>query len=290
MIEIVNLTKTLGGKLVLNNLNLTIDDGEIFGLVGINGAGKSTLLRILSTVYDVDSGEVLFDGNVNFDNVSIKKEVFFLPDDPFFPNSYSINDLVNFYKTFYSVDEVFFNNMIDEFNLNRNSNIISFSKGMKRQLFVSLCLSLDIKYLFLDEAFDGLDPLSKLIFKKRLKERTQNKNMTIIISSHSLKELESLCSSYGLLQDGQISKKQRNEEGNNYHKFQLVFNDEKEESFFNDIDVVLFEKEKRVINIVVKGDKKEILEKINNLSPLIVDDVSLDFEETFIIDNKEAIK
>ena len=81
MIEIKNVSKSFGTKQVLNNLNLTIKDNSIFGLIGINGAGKSTLLRLLSNIFDVDNGEILYDKK-DFKDLNVKKDIFMLSDNP----------------------------------------------------------------------------------------------------------------------------------------------------------------------------------------------------------------
>lgn len=169
MIEIHNLSKGFDKQNVLKNLSLTIKDGTIFGLVGINGAGKSTLLRLMSGIYKADNGVITYDGNNVYDNPNVKKDIFFLPDDPFYAMNTKGKDLLELYKTLYDVDEGIFYKYISQFNLSDNKPINNFSKGMKRQLFIALALSVKPKYLFLDEAFDGLDPLARLSFKKLLK-------------------------------------------------------------------------------------------------------------------------
>jgi ABC-2 type transport system ATP-binding protein len=205
MIEVINLGKRFDKKWVLNDLSLTINDGSIFGLVGINGAGKSTFLRLLSGVYKADGGSIDFDGKCVFDSTEVKKEIFFLPDDPFYSTNTKGNDLLELYRTMYTVDDVTFHKYMNLFNLNAKAPINNFSKGMRRQLFIALALSVKPKYLFLDEAFDGLDPLARLTFKRAIIELCEETNCTVIISSHSLRELEDICDSFGLLDHGHIT-------------------------------------------------------------------------------------
>ena len=206
MIEIKNLTKSYEDKKeVLKEVNLTISDGTVFGLVGINGAGKSTLLRLISGVLRGEGGQVCVDGEDVYENEKAKRQMFFLPDDPFYTFNVSANALAQMYQAAYDFDEKVFATYLDKFKLNAKAPIRNFSKGMKRQVFVALALAIAPKYLLLDEAFDGLDPLARMVFKKGLVELVEEKGTTVIISSHSLRELEDVCDSYGILDHGDIT-------------------------------------------------------------------------------------
>ena len=291
MIEIKGLTKSFGNKIVLNDLNLTIPSHTIFGLVGINGAGKSTLLRILSNAYDKTSGEVLIDGKPVSD-VESKKNIFFLPDEPYSARSETVNSLLDFYKIMYDFEKETFIKYVKLFKLDEaigtnylNANISKFSKGMKRQLLICIALAIAPKYLFLDEAFDGLDPLARLTFKKIILERMEETEMTVIISSHSLRELEDLCDLYGLLDGGVIDNTGGIEQSKeSYQKYQLAFEDEKSKEYFENLNIVSYNRLGRIVKIIVKGDPEENYQKIVALKPLVLDKLPIDFEELFIIE------
>lgn len=285
MIKINNLSKTFTKKTVLRNLNLEIKDGSIFGLIGINGAGKSTLLRLLSGVLKADSGEILFDGINIFDNVNVKKDIFFLPDEPYYSSNSTAKNIVDFYSTFYDLNKLKFYDIISKFKLDINHTIKNYSKGMKRQLFIAIAFAIAPKYLFLDEAFDGLDPLARLIFKRELNELIAEKKITVIISSHSLRELEDICDSYGLLDGGNISYTGFIEDHKSiYHKYQLAFINELERKDFVDINIVSFNRIGRIIKLIAKGEEAEIDERLKKYNPLIIDKINIDFEELFIIE------
>ena len=285
MIKISNLCKSFDTKKVLKNLNIEIKDGEIFGLVGINGAGKSTLLRTLSGIYKPDSGFVTIDGETIFENPNIKKDIFFLCDDPYFPPNSTANSILSFYKSFYQIDNLKFYDIINKFNLDISRTINNYSKGMKRQLFIALALAICPKYLFLDEAFDGLDPLARLIFKRTLNDILSEKQITVIISSHSLRELEDICDSYGLLDNGVITNTGSIEDRKTlYHKFQLAFTLELDINHFKGLEIVSFNRIGRIIKMIVKGNEEECIEKIKQFNPLIIDKINIDFEELFIIE------
>ena len=292
MIENKNLSKSFGKKLVLNNLNLTIKDNSIFGLIGINGAGKSTLLRILANVYDPDNGIVLYDGNDRSD-LEIRKDIFLLADNPHSEICKNIQTLLEFYSAFYTIDKDKFYKYLSEFKfdndvLNTKININKFSKGMQRQVYLCLALAIAPKYLFLDEAFDGLDPLARLTFKKIILELMETTNMTIIISSHSLRELEDICDCYGLLDGGVIESSGDIESSlNQYHKYQIAFSDNFDESSLNHLNIVSYEKVGRVIQIVCIGEEEQINNSLLALNPIIMDKLSIDFEELFILKVKK---
>ena len=105
MIEIKNLCKSFSDKDVLKDINITIKDGSILGLVGINGAGKSTLLRLISGIYKADSGIILVDNEPSYENEAVKEKFFFLPDEPFYGVNTTPLSLIALYQTFYKFDK-----------------------------------------------------------------------------------------------------------------------------------------------------------------------------------------
>jgi len=284
MIEIIGLKKSFKDKEVLNNINLKIEDGKVFGLVGINGAGKSTLLRLLCGVYKADNGSILINGEEVYENEKVKKDIFFLPDEPYYSNNTTPLSLKDIYKVFYNLDEEKYLQYIDLFKLPLKKSMNKFSKGMKRQVFISLALAIKPKYLLLDEAFDGLDPLARLTFKRALIDLIDECNSTVIISSHSLRELEDICDSYGLLDNKNISSNGSIDEAlTSVHKYQIAFNEEMDQEDF-DIEFKTFTKDGRIIKVVVKEDYDEFSKLISKYNPLLIDEIPIDFEELFIIE------
>ena len=281
MIEIKNLSKSYGKTSVLEKVNLTVSEGSVFGLVGINGAGKSTLLRLISGVLKPDEGEILVDGEPVYENEKAKGKMIFLPDDPYYTPNINGKGLAELYKTFYAFDEETYACYLDKFKLSEKVPIRNFSKGMKRQVFVSLALAVKPEYLLLDEAFDGLDPLARLVFKRGLIELVEEKNSAVIISSHSLRELEDISDCYGLLDHKTIACSGELESDlEKIHKFQAVFEGEIDESMLG-FAPMSFGKTGRVVKIVAKGDSEEILRLLNALHPLFVEEIPVDFEELF---------
>ncbi|MBP3376351.1 MAG: ABC transporter ATP-binding protein [Clostridia bacterium] len=288
MIEIKGVSHSLGDKRILNDINLTLAEGSVMGLVGINGAGKTTLLRIISGVYKADEGEIKIDGE-SVKEESARGKLFFLPDDPYFTAHTTGNSLFEMYKVFYpGMEKAVFGRYMELFKLDAKKPIRNFSKGMRRQLFVALALAVKPKYLLLDEAFDGLDPLARLSFKNAINESVEENGMSVIISSHSLRELEDFCDSYALINKTTVSSSgDIAERVNQYCKFQLAFLEEFEESIFNGLPVIALEKSGRFVRIVLKGDAAKMQKALEALDPAIVEQMDMDFEEMFIREVEE---
>ncbi len=284
MIQLINLNKNFKDKEVLKNLSLTIEEGTVFGLVGINGAGKSTLLRLISGVYKPDGGSVLIDEEEVFENEKAKSKIFFLPDEPYYDENVTPQSLKDIYKVFYNLDEEHYFKYLKLFEIPIKKTINKFSKGMKRQVFIALALAIKPKYLLLDEAFDGLDPLARLTFKRALIDLIDEKKTTIIISSHSLRELEDICDSYGLIDNRNIvSSGLISEATENVHKYQVVFSDIITKEQF-DINFKNYQQDGRIIKVVVKEDLEQFTKLMEKYNPLIIDEIPIDFEELFIIE------
>lgn len=281
MITVEKLWKSYGDKEVLQDVSFNVSDGSIFGLIGINGSGKSTLLGLLSGVLKADKGAVLLDGEEVFENEKAKKKLFYLPDDPFYSANASGKWLKDFYKVFYPFNESIFKRYTDLFDLNPNKPLRNFSKGMRRQMFIALALACKPKILLLDEAFDGLDPLARLEFKRGLIE-LQEEGATVVISSHSLRELEDISDSFALLDGRKIKSFGKIDEAlSQICKLQVVFAEEKEEKDMP-FPCKQFVKTGRVIHLVAEGTADELNEKLAPLQPLIVDEIPMDFEDMFL--------
>lgn len=282
MIEVKNLTHFLGGKKILDQVNLTLREGSVMGLVGINGAGKTTLLRLISGVYKPSDGEIFIDGAKMTEEA--RAELFFLPDDPYYTLHTTGKDLFEMYKVFYPrIDAEVFKKYLEEFGLDEKKPIRNFSKGMRRQMYVALALSVKPKYLLMDEAFDGLDPLARLAFKKAINRAVEEDGTSVLISSHSLRELEDFCDSYVLIDSMTVSSSgDISERVGRYCKFQLAFLEEIGEEAFGGLPVVALEKTGRFVRVVLKGKEDEMKEALMGLSPAVLEQMSMDFEEMFI--------
>ena len=288
MIEIRNISKVLGKKKVLDNISLSINNGEILGLVGINGVGKSTLLRCISGVYHVEEGDILIDNKSVYENNEVKKDILFIPDESAISAKTTINSLLDFFSSFYEVDKKAFVNYLNTFKVNITSKPLNtFSKGMKRRVLLCFALAIHPKYLLLDEAFDGLDPLGKVQFKKLLDEQMSKYDMTVIIASHSLRELTLIANTFALLNSGKIiSQGDVDNQESTYYKVQMAFNDEIDLNLFNEKTIVKKTKLGRIVTLIVNQSKEEIEQTFNKYNPLTLDILPLSFEERFVYETE----
>lgn len=290
MLEIKNVTKAFKDKSVLDDVSLNIDHGSIFGLVGVNGAGKSTLLRSIAGIYSLDDGLVLFEGLDTHIDVEIRKRIFLVSDDPYYPYGSSIKSLKMFYKSFYDFDEEVYQKYLNLFKLSETDNISNFSKGMKRQALLLIALACKPELLLLDEAFDGLDPIVRVHIKNALSDLIEDNNSLIIISSHNLKELEDICDSYGILENGHIETYgDLLESKANINKYQLAFKEEVDIEMFKGFDVLYKNMEGRIVTLVIKGNREDVSKKLEALNPLILDVLNVNFEELFIYEHTGAL-
>ena len=286
MIEIKGLTKKFDNKFIaLDNADLTIPTGTEFGLLGSNGAGKSTILRLISGIYKQEEGTIKIDGEDVFDNVSVKERVFFIDDETVQFSKYTLKSLKDFYKGYYpNFSEELFEKLRAQVNLPMDKRIDRFSKGMKRQAIVIVGLACKTDYLLLDEAFDGLDPTMRIIVKNMLVDAMLDRNLTAIISSHNLKEINEVCDTVALLHKGKILfNRDLDSVKGNIHKVQAAFAvDYNGKEDFEGLNVLHYERTGSVCYLIIKGSEEEIRENLKVKKPLVLDIVPLSLEEIFI--------
>ena len=284
MITAQNLTKTFDKFTALENLNCSIPNGCIYGMVGSNGAGKSTLLRLITGIYRPDKGEVLIDGKRVYDNPEVKRRFVFVPDELYFLPQATMNRMAGLYKAVYpSFDDQRFKQLSQAFNLAPNVKLQTFSKGMKRQAATILALSAKPEFIFFDETFDGLDPVMRNLVKKVIYADVCERKATAVITSHSLRELEDTCDQRALLHKGGIIFESDIENlRTSLFKLQVAFSDPYDQSLFGDINIVSFVKKGSIASIIARGDKNDAVARIKALNPLLVEALPLTLEEVFI--------
>lgn len=286
MIEIKGVTKRFQEKIALDNVEFSIPKGSVFGLVGSNGSGKSTLLRLISGVYSLDGGEILVDGVTPFNSPKTKAQICYLADTPYFVHQSNINEMAKLYKSIYpTFSDEKFEYLKTIFPLDTKIKISTMSKGMQRQAALMLCLAVKPKYLLLDEAFDGLDPVMRESLKRLIAKDIIDRDLTVIITSHNLRELEDMCDKVGLLHKGKIifNDNLENLKGK-VHKIQTAFNKIPSENNFSELDLLKFERTGSMVQIVARGKKDEILEYINRMDPILLETIQPTLEELFIFE------
>lgn len=283
MIKTENLTKKFEDYKALDAINCTIPEGCIYGMVGSNGAGKSTFLRLISGIYRADEGRVMIDEEEVFENPNVKSQIAFVPDELFFLNGANMDRMAQLYRACYpGFDEKRYEYLSDTFQLNRKKALTTFSKGMKRQAATILAISCKPKYIFFDETFDGLDPVMRNLVKSLICQDVEERKATAILTSHSLRELEDTCDQLALLhRGGLVFESDITNLKTSLFKVQVAFREEYSKNSFQDIDMLHFTKHGSVSNIIVRGERDEVVGKIKNMNPILLEVLPLTLEEVF---------
>ena len=292
MIEIKGLNKSFeGGIKAVNELNLTIADNQVFGLIGTNGAGKSALMRMMSGVLKADSGEIKIDSEYVYENPMVKKQIFFIPDEAYFFQWADANAMRDYYAGIYTdFDSERFDKLTSEFGLKKENKIITYSKGMKKQLSLIMGLCAKTKYLYCDETFDGLDPVMRQAAKSLLAKEIDERDFTPVITSHNLRELEDICEHVGLLhQGGVLLSKDLDDMKLNLQKVQCVFADESRRGDFEkNLDILIHEERGRLHTYTLRGERPQIESIFANEEMVFFENLSLTLEEIFICETEVA--
>lgn len=288
MIETINITKKFGGITAIKELNITINESGVFGLVGTNGAGKSTLLKLISGILKPDDGKIMIDNESVFENPKIKSKFFYISDEQYFLKNASPEDMKIFYMRYFETfDSTYFNYAINLFGLDKNRKINTFSKGMKKQLSVILALSSKTKYIFCDETFDGLDPVMRQTVKGLFCEELKNRGLTPIIASHNLRELEDICDHIGLLHKGGILfSRTLGDFRSGVNNVQVVIKPDFDINLINDLHIMGVKKSGSIYTLTIKASEQEIKEKIPKYEPIFFEIIPLTFEEIFITETE----
>ncbi|MGP1569880.1 MAG: ABC transporter ATP-binding protein [Eubacteriales bacterium] len=210
MIEIKNLTKKYSDNFALNDLNLTINDGEIFGLIGHNGAGKSTTIKALVSIIEPTSGEIYIDGEeLSKNRVDCKKKIGYVSDTPDLFLKLSAEEYWDFIANAYGLrkeeKEARLNSLLLLFDLidKRYDTIESFSHGMRQKVFVVGALISNPKIWILDEPMTGLDPQAAYDLKEMMRRHADAGNL-VLFSTHVLEVAEKICDRIAILKKGEL--------------------------------------------------------------------------------------
>ena len=278
MLEMKNVTKTFSGFKALDDLSMHVPAGTVYGLVGPNGAGKSTAIRLLTGVYRPDSGEITMEGMQIFENTALKKRIGYIPDDIFYFPSATLEDMRKFYRGIYpDFDDALFERLYEVFQLPRKGQIRRFSKGMQKQAAFHLAICTRPDVLILDEPVDGLDPVMRRQVWSLILSDVAQRQTTVLISSHNLRELEDICDHVGIMDHGRmlLERSLADMQGSTV-KLQIVG------EVPPDLDVLHESQSGRLKTLVVRGSAQEVTETVKAAAPVYFDILPLSLEEIFI--------
>ncbi len=290
MIKADNLTKRFQGVTAVDHIHAEIQDGTVFGLIGTNGAGKSTFLRMAAGILKPDEGTITLDGESVFEDTRVKARCFYIPDEPYFLGNGTADDMKTFYQGIYpKFDTDRFGKLLKSFELDGRRKIQTFSKGMKKQLAVLLGICAGTDYLFCDETFDGLDPVMRQTVKSLFANDIEERNLTPVIASHNLRELEDICDHVGLLhRGGMLLSKDLDDMKMNIHKIQCVLPAGLDRTNLQDLDIMTTEQRGSLLTLTVRGQREEIQARMQSYHPVFFEMIPLSLEEIFISETEVA--
>lgn len=284
MIQGEHIKKSFDGFPALKDASIHVTKGSVYGLVGPNGAGKSTMLRHVAGIFKPDEGEILIDGEPVYENVAAKAKMCFIPDDIFYFRQAGLADMMHYYKGIYpNFDEEMYHKLCDIFpELDERRPFRKMSKGMQKQAAFVLAISTKPQLLLLDEPVDGLDPVMRRQVWSILLSEVEQKKMTVLVSSHNLRELEDVCDHVGIMHKGElILERSLSELQGGVTKLQIAF--EGEVPDMSDDFVVMHRSQLgKVHTWIVKGTPERVEQLAKQYHPLLIDVLPLTLEEIFI--------
>lgn len=282
MIELRELSKSFDGFKALDDLNLTVPKGAVYGLVGPNGAGKSTAIRHITGIYRQDSGTVMIDGKPVYENPEIKSKIAYIADEIFYYTQASISDMKDFYKSVYpDFDYKRFKELGEVFNIDTKRSMRKLSKGMQKQAAFWINASLRPEVVIMDEPVDGLDPVMRRQVWSLLLSDVAERGITVLVSSHNLRELEDVCDHVGIMNHGKmIVERSLSELQDNIMKIQLALPDGGK--LPEGLNILHINKTGRLQQLILRGRAEELTNIMATAKPLFMDVLPLTLEEIFI--------
>lgn len=280
VLKLENVTKSFGSHKALDALTMSVPKGAVYGLVGPNGAGKTTAIRIITGVYRPDSGSVTMGGVGIYENPALKQCIGYIPDDIFHFPSASLEDMRRFYRGIYrDFDDALFEKLCAVFQLSKKGQLRRLSKGMLKQAAFQLTLCIRPDLLVLDEPVDGLDPVMRRQVWELLQAEVTQREMTVLLSSHNLRELEDVCTHVGIMDRGKLllQRSLADMQGNTV-KLQLVG------QLPEGLEVLRQSQSGKLSTYVIRGSAESVTETLKAAAPTYFDVLPLSLEETFIFE------
>lgn len=234
MLKLINLTKKFGNFTAVNNVNLTIGEGEFFGFLGQNGAGKTTTIKMITGLYAPTAGQVLINGiDISKNPIEAKQLIGYIPDQPFLYEKFTGKEFLYFCGGLYQIDKRTLRTKIDEIieqlKIDQwvDKRTEEYSQGMKQRITIASGLLHNPKLIVVDEPMVGLDPQSALVVKNVLKQKAAE-GAAIFMSTHSLNVAEEICTRIGIIKDGVMILEDKKEvieqiRGTDHHNLESLF-------------------------------------------------------------------
>lgn len=279
VLEIKKLTKYYGQIKGVENLTLTLNDGEIFGFIGPNGAGKSTTIRAIMNLINKTSGEVLIN-NKEFkkNDIELKKIIGYLPSEISLYDNFTVKEMLDYHESFYSPDtHTKRNELVKLLELDEKKYVEDLSLGNLKKLGIVLALMHSPKIIILDEPTSGLDPIMQNKFFDLLKEE-KNNGATIFYSTHILSEISKICDRVGIIKDGNLIKIEDVENLINNNLLFVTIKSKDIDKIKNELHIKVEIKDENVIKFANNININELLKVISKyqIDNLIIEEATLE--------------
>lgn len=285
VIETKNLTKYYGKSRGIIDVDISVEEGEIYGFIGPNGAGKSTTIRVLlSLIYASSGSATIFGKDVVKFGPEIKKEIGYLPGEVFYYDNMRVKELLNYSASFYKKDcSKRIKELAEIMNLELDKRIDDLSYGNKKKVGIVLGLLHEPKLIILDEPTGGLDPLMQQKFFNLLRDENK-KGATVFLSSHILSEVQRLCDRVAIIKEGKIVQieKMSDLQKSNYSKIKVESNADLPAGYFDMAGVSGLKTENHSTTFMFKGDINAVTKKIAALDLISLFVEEPDLEDIFL--------
>lgn len=285
MIEIKNVCKGYNRTNVLKNVSLSVERGEIHGLIGENSAGKTTLIKCAVGVYRPDEGEIIYDGEPVYDNPKVKEHIGYVADTNEYIGIYKVDNMVNMYEVLYpEFDREKFNDFNEIFKLPVDKRVFSLSKGQKMRLAFMLEAAKEPDYLILDEPTSGLDPVAKSRFFEMLINEVEQRNIGVLISSHNLEGLERICDSVTMLHEGEVEHQMSMEDMKcQLTQLNVVFEGGAGKAVYDMPEILRISNVGSIYTLIVRDFDNALMDKLKANGASLVEPLDISLEELFVV-------
>lgn len=284
-IELQKLTKYYGKARGIKDVDLQVEEGEVFGFIGPNGAGKSTTIRtMLGLIYPTSGSSKIFGKDSIAAGPDVRREIGYLPSEVFYYDNMRVLDLLKYSASFYKKDcTKRMNELAEIMDLDLKKKIDDLSFGNKKKVGIVQGLLHEPKLIILDEPTSGLDPLMQQKFFGLIEEENK-KGATVFFSSHILSEVQRLCNRVALIKDGEIIKleKMSTLQEENYKSFHIEAKSPIPEGFFTLPGISKLELSGKTADFYFKGSVNAAVKKLAELELANLTIVEPDLEEIFL--------
>ena len=279
ILKIVNLTKLYGKVVGVQNLSLSLNEGEIFGFIGPNGAGKSTTIRTIMNLINKNNGDIFFLGKkLNKEDIKLKTLIGYLPSEVNLYDDLTVKQMLDYHQQFYKND---ISNrrkeLVERLNIDESKKIEDLSLGNLKKVAIVLAFMHQPKLLILDEPTSGLDPIMQQEFFQLLLEEKSN-GTTILYSTHILSEISKICDRVGIIKDGHLLKVESIQELKNKNLTYVTIQSENNEEILKKLKIKEFEMIGKSIRFKNMDTPEVLIKKLTKLKldKLLIEEASLE--------------